>query len=56
MAKEVNEPAPNPTCRTATFREYLEQEVWPSLPSEVRGNGVPKSEREEILGYGPEGV
>lgn len=35
---------------------FLETEIWPLIPEEHRG-GPPmtKAEREEILGYGPEG-
>ena len=34
---------------------FLEQEVWPFLPEDVRGKPISKAEREEILGIGPEG-
>jgi antitoxin VapB len=34
---------------------FLETEVWPNVPPEVRGTRMTKAEREEILGYGPEG-
>jgi antitoxin VapB len=35
---------------------YLETEIWPQIPEDKRG-GPPmtKAEREELLGYGPEG-
>ena len=36
--------------------EFLEREVWPSLPPEERGRRLTKEEEEEILGYGPDGV
>jgi antitoxin VapB len=42
--------------RTERLRKYLETEVWPNLPPEVRGKRVSKDEWEEILGYGPHGV
>jgi antitoxin VapB len=42
--------------RTKRLREYLEQYVWPTIPPELRGKGITKEEREEILGYGPDGV
>jgi antitoxin VapB len=42
--------------RTDRLRKWLETEVWPNLPADVRGNPITKEEREEILGYGPEGV
>lgn len=36
------------------FRRFLETEIWPQIPD--RGTPLTKEEREEILGYGPEGV
>jgi antitoxin VapB len=42
--------------RTAALREWLEREVWPNLPPDQRGRAPTKKEREEILGYGPDGV
>jgi antitoxin VapB len=42
--------------RTDRLRKWLETEVWPNLPADVRGKPITKEEREEILGYGPEGV
>lgn len=36
--------------------KYLEKYIWPYVPPEVRGKKVTKEEREEILGYGPDGV
>jgi antitoxin VapB len=38
------------------IRRWLETEVWPQIPDELRGRGLTKAEREEILGYGPDGV
>lgn len=32
--------------------QYLEREVWPKIPAEVRGKKMSKREREEILGIG----
>jgi antitoxin VapB len=37
-----------------SWRRFLETEVWPLLPE--GGTSPSKAEREEILGYGPEGV
>jgi antitoxin VapB len=37
-------------------RRVLEEEVWPLVPPEARGRAITKAEREEILGYGPDGV
>src|SRR5258708_38202079 len=36
--------------------DVLEQRFWPNLPAGVRGTTVTRTEREAILGYGPEGV
>jgi len=41
--------------RAARIRRVLEEEIWPLVPADVRGKPLPKAEREEILGYGPEG-
>lgn len=41
--------------RAERLRRFLEDEVWPQIPSDVLGKPVTKAEREEILGYGPEG-
>jgi antitoxin VapB len=35
---------------------YFRNEVWPSIPPDQRGKTTTKEEREEILGYGPDGV
>ena len=35
---------------------FLEQEVWPYLEPEMRGQTLSKAEEEEILGYGHDGV
>jgi antitoxin VapB len=38
------------------FLRFLETEIWPQVPDEVRGRPpMTKAEREEILGIGPEG-
>jgi antitoxin VapB len=35
---------------------YMETEIWPLIPKENRGGPpITKEEKEEILGYGPEG-
>ncbi len=36
--------------------EYMERNVWSKLPPSVRGKRTTKKEREEALGYGPDGV
>lgn len=35
---------------------FLFEEAWPQVPDELLGVGLPKEEREAILGYGPDGV
>lgn len=42
--------------RTARRQRFLEDEVWPQLPPDVRGQRITIEEREAILGYGPGGV
>ncbi len=41
--------------RRERFQRFLEEEIWPHIPPEVRGKKMTKAEREEILGIGPEG-
>ncbi len=39
------------------LRRLLEDHIWPSIPPELRGQPpLTKAEKEEILGYGPDGV
>lgn len=38
------------------LRRFLADEVWPQVPEQVRGRTITKQEREQLLGYGPEGV
>lgn len=43
--------------RQRTLRRFLEDEIWPRVPLDVQDQPpMTKAEREEILGYGPEGV
>jgi antitoxin VapB len=42
--------------RRKPLLQYLEEEVWPHIPPDVSGRPITKEEREEILGYGPDGV
>jgi antitoxin VapB len=49
---------PKPDRKKMTLEEiedWLETEVWPRIPEDERGRRLTKAEREEILGYGPEG-
>jgi antitoxin VapB len=38
------------------MQTWLETQIWPQVPSGQYGKPMSKAEREEILGYGPEGV
>ncbi|HTG36357.1 MAG TPA: type II toxin-antitoxin system VapB family antitoxin [Thermoanaerobaculia bacterium] len=49
-------PEPEPEDRVARWRLFLEKEVRPNILPEFRGKRITKEEREEILGYGPDGV
>jgi antitoxin VapB len=46
----------NPRRDAASFRRWLETDIWPLIPEEHRGKALSKAEREELLGYGPGGV
>jgi antitoxin VapB len=41
--------------RRARLQRVLEDEIWPLIPPDVLGVPITKAQREEILGYGPEG-
>lgn len=43
-------------ARTNRVRRFLEEEVWSRVPKDQLGKAPDKEEREEILGYGEEGV
>jgi antitoxin VapB len=43
-------------ARKDRLLHFLETEVWPQIPPEVRGKPLTKEEEEEILGIGPDGV
>lgn len=51
LARETGLPA-----RADRLRRFFAEEIWAVLPREERGRPVSKREREEILGYGKEGV
>jgi antitoxin VapB len=46
----------SPGGREAHARQFLEREVWPRIPEDQLGRRLSRSEEDEILGYGPEGV
>ena len=35
---------------------FLEDEIWPQIPTELLGTRLSTAEEETILGYGPDGV
>lgn len=41
-----------PIDRLKQVTQYLESEVWPNIPSRIRGKKITKAEREAILGIG----
>ena len=47
---------PSAKHRLAQVLDFLEKEVWPSVPRKLLGRPVTKKEREKILGYGRGGV
>jgi antitoxin VapB len=48
---------PNPRKDAESFRRWLETEIWSQIPDELLGREpMTKAEREELLGYGPDGV
>ncbi len=42
--------------REERLLRFLEGEVWPRVPADQVGRAPSRAEREEILGYGPDGV
>jgi len=42
--------------REERLQRFLEREVWTRVPEDQLGRAPAKGEREEILGYGAEGV
>ncbi|HEY7222934.1 MAG TPA: type II toxin-antitoxin system VapB family antitoxin [Micromonosporaceae bacterium] len=41
--------------RTARLLRFLTDEAWPQVPAALLGKAPTRADREEILGYGPEG-
>ena len=44
------------TPRGDAMRAYLAAKVWPKIPPRTLGRVLSKAEKEQILGYGPDGV
>lgn len=40
----------------ASFRRFLEESFWPSLPRGERGRRLSREEEDDLLGYGPSGA
>lgn len=47
---------PSGKPRVAQALDFLEREIWPTIPRKLLGRRVAKDERERILGYGKGGV
>jgi antitoxin VapB len=47
-----------PTVRQREERltRFLEEEIWPLVPPDQLGKPLSKAEREQILGFGGDGV
>lgn len=39
--------------RRGAVMEWLQNDVWPTIPPEVRGKPITRAEKAELLGYGP---
>ena len=46
----------DPDQRHATLLRFMEEEIWPQVPVDLRGRAPTKAERETILGLGHDGV
>jgi antitoxin VapB len=46
----------SPGDRKVHALRFLEREVWPLIPEDQLGRRLTRSEEDQILGYGPEGV
>lgn len=44
------------TGKYERLQALLRDRIWPAIPAELRGQHLSKPEREEILGYGPDGA
>lgn len=42
--------------REERLTRFLEEEIWPLIPSDQLGRRTSKAEREQILGFGDDGV
>lgn len=42
--------------REARLERFMAEEIWPLIPEDQLGVPISKEEREDILGFGPDGV
>jgi hypothetical protein len=47
---------PSGKPRLAQALDFMEREIWPTIPRRIMGRRVTKNECERILGYGKGGV
>jgi hypothetical protein len=43
-------------ARAAEILHWLESEVWPGVPEELRGKPHDSRADDEVVGYGPDGL
>jgi antitoxin VapB len=53
--RRLNEKAAR-RARGERVRRFFVDEAWPQIPADVLGTTITKAQREEILGFGAEGV
>lgn len=51
--RQLNRPVAN---QRANVLAFLRRKVWPTVPKKHLGKRVTRTEEDQILGYGPEGV
>ncbi len=44
------------TAKYDRLQALLQNQIWPEIPAEILSRRIAKKGKEEILGYGPEGV
>ena len=45
-----------PVRQLGSETRFLEEEIWPLIPPDQLGKPLSKAEREQILGFGEDGV
>jgi antitoxin VapB len=46
----------DPEARIAELRRFLEEEIWPLVPTDERGMPHDSARDDAIVGYGPDGL